>query len=107
MIRRPPSSTLFPYTTLFRSPGCSICGIGIYGCWRVDPPTAGPLPGGAWMLPSHPEARAFQRRVEVRLVATGRRQQREREQVRPEDQASVFSHHVRSALLAVDDSHEC
>src|SRR3712207_6904555 len=23
MIRRPPRSTLFPYTTLFRSPGCS------------------------------------------------------------------------------------
>src|SRR5256884_3524906 len=28
MIRRPPRSTLFPYTTLFRSPG---------SCWR-DPP---------------------------------------------------------------------
>src|SRR5438309_4574613 len=25
MIRRPPRSTLFPYTTLFRSPGCSTC----------------------------------------------------------------------------------
>src|SRR2546422_6631186 len=24
MIRRPPRSTLFPYTTLFRSPGCVI-----------------------------------------------------------------------------------
>src|SRR5687768_17994703 len=24
MIRRPPRSTLFPYTTLFRSPGCKI-----------------------------------------------------------------------------------
>src|SRR2546422_6817689 len=24
MIRRPPRSTLFPYTTLFRSPGCRI-----------------------------------------------------------------------------------
>src|SRR5688572_32256517 len=24
MIRRPPSSTLFPYTTLFRSPSCSL-----------------------------------------------------------------------------------
>src|SRR2546427_5337808 len=23
MIRRPPRSTLFPYTTLFRSPGCN------------------------------------------------------------------------------------
>src|SRR2546422_3686706 len=28
MIRRPPRSTLFPYTTLFRSPpaGCGLCG---------------------------------------------------------------------------------
>src|SRR3712207_8831566 len=24
MIRRPPRSTLFPYTTLFRSPGCAV-----------------------------------------------------------------------------------
>src|SRR5947209_12346794 len=24
MIRRPPRSTLFPYTTLFRSPGCDV-----------------------------------------------------------------------------------
>src|SRR3712207_9011690 len=34
MIRRPPRSTLFPYTTLFRSEGRSIldlaCGTGIY-----------------------------------------------------------------------------
>src|SRR3712207_8362606 len=27
MIRRPPRSTLFPYTTLFRSPGCSRFGV--------------------------------------------------------------------------------
>src|SRR2546430_12090689 len=25
MIRRPPRSTLFPYTTLFRSPHCDLC----------------------------------------------------------------------------------
>src|SRR5256885_6754667 len=25
MIRRPPRSTLFPYTTLFRSVGCALC----------------------------------------------------------------------------------
>src|SRR5215204_7080710 len=35
MIRRPPRSTLFPYTTLFRSPG---------RC-RRDPPDRGPDPG--------------------------------------------------------------
>src|SRR5256885_12253215 len=33
MIRRPPRSTLFPYTTLFRSP-CALWGIAIeYGGW--------------------------------------------------------------------------
>src|SRR5256885_9301788 len=28
MIRRPPRSTLFPYTTLFRSPGPGLCATG-------------------------------------------------------------------------------
>src|SRR2546421_4192332 len=37
MIRRPPRSTLFPYTTLFRSPV-------VYGIWR--PP--GAHPGGGY-----------------------------------------------------------
>src|SRR6266487_5100629 len=32
MIRRPPRSTLFPYTTLFRSAGC-----GLRGCRRRSP----------------------------------------------------------------------
>src|SRR3712207_7334535 len=32
MIRRPPRSTLFPYTTLFRS--CSLSARGVYGCMR-------------------------------------------------------------------------
>src|SRR2546426_6396013 len=41
MIRRPPRSTLFPYTTLFRSAGCC------YGCpsavpWAVVFPDLGP-----------------------------------------------------------------
>src|SRR2546426_1469877 len=36
MIRRPPRSTLFPYTTLFRSPVCSSDG----WCW------SNPLPQG-------------------------------------------------------------
>src|SRR2546430_12431579 len=30
MIRRPPRSTLFPYTTLFRSPACQIRGGGVF-----------------------------------------------------------------------------
>src|SRR5258707_6772571 len=37
MIRRPPRSTLFPYTTLFRSP----CGADVPSC----SPTAGPATG--------------------------------------------------------------
>src|SRR5436190_16657406 len=36
MIRRPPRSTLFPYTTLFRSPGVH----------RPPPHDLGPVPGG-------------------------------------------------------------
>src|SRR2546425_7871252 len=54
MIRRPPRSTLFPYTTLFRSPvagdragpesGCAV-GTGLAGVRRWDA-TAGPA-GGA------------------------------------------------------------
>src|SRR3712207_7946311 len=35
MIRRPPRSTLFPYTTLFRSPRCSACGQNPLGCHTV------------------------------------------------------------------------
>src|SRR3989442_6501139 len=31
MIRRPPRSTLFPYTTLFRSAGFEVCGRGLFG----------------------------------------------------------------------------
>src|SRR2546430_11576520 len=50
MIRRPPRSTLFPYTTLFRSAGFSVvsaggefvqfsCGVGLSGavyCWGAN-----------------------------------------------------------------------
>src|SRR5690349_22552631 len=32
MIRRPPRSTLFPYTTLFRSPGWHVEGVEFLGC---------------------------------------------------------------------------
>src|SRR3712207_7189695 len=40
MIRRPPRSTLFPYTTLFRSPRCT-CGIYAY----FEPPSRWELDG--------------------------------------------------------------
>src|SRR3712207_8545689 len=35
MIRRPPRSTLFPYTTLFRSVGVGVLGFGLYGALEV------------------------------------------------------------------------
>src|SRR2546422_9175242 len=41
MIRRPPRSTLFPYTTLFRSPGCPRrLGCSPRRCTRPRSPTA-------------------------------------------------------------------
>src|SRR5260370_24881866 len=40
MIRRPPRSTLFPYTTLFRSPGLDSVAVAIW-FGRVGPP---PIP---------------------------------------------------------------
>src|SRR5256885_11244201 len=38
MIRRPPRSTLFPYTTLFRSPGTTEKPI-VFDTMRIDPRT--------------------------------------------------------------------
>src|SRR2546430_6748815 len=37
MIRRPPRSTLFPYTTLFRSPQSPVTQAGSACCWRGTP----------------------------------------------------------------------
>src|SRR3712207_8762454 len=42
MIRRPPRSTLFPYTTLFRSCGYSVGGVIATTCDRLPP--SGPPP---------------------------------------------------------------
>src|SRR3712207_8333533 len=39
MIRRPPRSTLFPYTTLFRSPTCARASPRCRPCWPGGPPT--------------------------------------------------------------------
>src|SRR3712207_7526995 len=42
MIRRPPRSTLFPYTTLFRSCWSSTSALGPYSTRTCSPSTAGP-----------------------------------------------------------------
>src|SRR3712207_6195845 len=52
MIRRPPRSTLFPYTTLFRSPGAS------RGQRRRASPEEGEEPS-----PTHPAGRGFHGQV--------------------------------------------
>src|SRR2546430_10769829 len=49
MIRRPPRSTLFPYTTLFRSPSCFNSGEAsrrkrLAANWKAGPLTYSPLP---------------------------------------------------------------
>src|SRR2546422_4916150 len=68
MIRRPPRSTLFPYTTLFRSPG------------RGDPPASdrrgrdGGLQAGGHVrrrIPSADALSLFNLRIEMREPAAG------------------------------------
>src|SRR2546427_7794630 len=66
MIRRPPRSTLFPYTTLFRSEQFYRVTDNVQGCWiQVDwtPTQTG----------SHPRARTSQRfeRADVNLIESG------------------------------------
>src|SRR5256886_5174805 len=53
MIRRPPRSTLFPYTTLFRSPVGDIIGYRNSVVWVVpntDPGGVANIAGGIWNL---------------------------------------------------------
>src|SRR2546429_1833206 len=38
MIRRPPRSTLFPYTTLFRSPSCAVPRLTTLACAKLREP---------------------------------------------------------------------
>src|SRR5258708_22153352 len=70
MIRRPPRSTLFPYTTLFRSQVGTAFGLGVAGtfvfAWTDEWFTGGPLiedwgfglvPPGRQPQPAHPGVR--------------------------------------------------
>src|SRR3989454_12853314 len=52
MIRRPPRSTLFPYTTLFRSLGQRLDGPALV---VVDPHDRAVMPEQHDLLPAHPE----------------------------------------------------
>src|SRR3712207_8726989 len=60
MIRRPPRSTLFPYTTLFRSAGPQPLGHAVLGRRAPDPARGGP-PDRAHLL--EPAPRAAARRI--------------------------------------------
>src|SRR3712207_8695030 len=67
MIRRPPRSTLFPYTTLFRSPGerraPAVRGEGV-DSRGVDQPRSGPAQfgtSGPGRVPERPRARQLSR----------------------------------------------
>src|SRR3989454_12138600 len=56
MIRRPPRSTLFPYTTLFRSPPC--CHVRLLERAR----TTSPWPSSTWAARSSPRRASGPRR---------------------------------------------
>src|SRR5256885_4465843 len=53
MIRPPPRSPLFPYTTLLRSPNLIFATAGLFGLWRIRKPGNSPH-GGDWsdLLPA-------------------------------------------------------
>src|SRR5947208_6415675 len=55
MLPRPPRSTLFPYTTLFRSPG---------GWMAIDRESSGPSDGGAFSAGTNASTRRFPRSEE-------------------------------------------
>src|SRR2546429_777620 len=53
MIRRPPRSTLFPYTTLFRSAGPAARSRSRYLRLRAEQVSTTPCPGIAWRSEEH------------------------------------------------------
>src|SRR2546429_6585756 len=68
MIRRPPRSTLFPYTTLFRSRGWRTChGCAPACCWpRTSPRTRSAAgPGSCWTRRSEEHTSELQSRLHL------------------------------------------
>src|SRR2546430_2343300 len=72
MIRRPPRSTLFPYTTLFRSPVCSV--FLALKAMRGVPPNGSRLSCGAKLEYSQTELYSAECRRVTRSIEDGRRQ---------------------------------
>src|SRR3712207_8851124 len=66
MIRRPPRSTLFPYTTLFRSPQATLCLV------RLDPANDAGPPGEGIGPHAGNSPRRAGRRVHRRAVGADR-----------------------------------
>src|SRR5688572_32058707 len=64
MIRRPPRSTLFPYTTLFRSTGSSACA----GCASGRWPTAASCPASPSRSEEHTSELQSQSNLVCRLL---------------------------------------
>src|SRR5258707_7251209 len=65
MIRRPPRSTLFPYTTLFRSPRCSRCGFTSIGTRYTCPNPVGSCQSVAGALLNIEESRSEEHTSEL------------------------------------------
>src|SRR5215475_14785862 len=66
MIRRPPRSTLFPYTTLFRSPGRA---------WRSTPPAAPPA-RTTWRSEEHTSELQSRENLVCRLLLEKKKKQK-------------------------------
>src|SRR5687768_18165079 len=67
MIRRPPRSTLFPYTTLFRSWSSASSGSAMTNCWR-SPRSPSACASAPWA-----DADGFKLGGELRSPSDGRR----------------------------------
>src|SRR5689334_23562206 len=80
MIRRPPRSTLFPYTTLFRSPSVcttkACCRWKTFDAYRVKSPTRSLTPtSAAWRSEEHTSELQSQFHLVCRLLLEKKKKQ--------------------------------